>query len=264
MKKTITTNLVAAHLARTKSIAITASLELVEAVSDNAARVVACFNRRPTTEEASAVLTKHFGGRMVPVAESFREMSSENQRIVVAGFMALPTPERPLEETAALKEIAKNVFMDEADRGIWKVSDGKLVKASTDDLSDVMATASVKPYNPRNVKEALATISDVMGPSNTQLVAFFHEETAAVQYGVRIDATRVFSAEVGTAEIAHNLIVEAVNLEGQDIENPTEVASLINGGYDPQQSIDYYRKLFEHAPEYWAQVEDILKSRALI
>lgn len=264
MRKTITSSLVAAHLARTKSIAITASLELVESVSDSAARVVACFNRRPSTEEASAVLTKHFGGRLTPVVESFREMSADTQRVVVAGFMALPKPERPLEETAALKEIAKNVFMDEADRGIWKVSEGKLVKASTDDLTDIVATASIKPYNPRNVQEALASISDAMGPQNTQLVAFFHEETAAVQYGVRIDATRVFSAEVGVAEIAHNLIVEAVNLEGQDIESPAEVASLVNGGYDPQQAIDYYRKLFEHSPEYWVQVEDILKSRSLI
>lgn len=250
------------HLQKQKSKA-TASLETVAPVSDTVLRVVAKFNRNPSAEELAHVMSNHFGNRVEVVAGSFFSTHGASVgRTTITGYVRLPTQEMPLSETAGMKEIAKNVYMSDEDNSVWKVVGSNIVKTTKDDIMEVASVAQVRPLNRFKPEEALANVGAYQGVNNTQYIAFLHPETATIQFGARVGEEHVYSAEAGLCEISQLQVAHIRNLRGDDILD-FAAAQEVASHYDIQRTVDYYEKLFGDDPEFWNQLEDIIRNNAV-
>lgn len=238
-------------------VATTANLETVEQVNERLVRVVAAFNRLPSASEVASIMGQHFGQKLEVVPHSWR-VREESAKIVLSGFMRSKPEVRDAKESANLKMVVANVFMDESDNSIWQQQGNQLVKTKTEDLSELVAIASVQPINRREPKLALASVQPYVGPTNTQYVAFVDPVTASLSFGARIGEDHVYDPVNGVAEIAQNLVVHVVNLNGQD---RIEVAGV--NASDADAMVDYYAKVYEYDPEYFAQLEDMIRSQSV-
>ena len=238
-------------------VATTASLETVEHVNERLIRVVAAFNRVPTTEEVASTMNKHFGSKLDVVAGSWR-VREEAAKVVVSGFLKSKPEVRDAKEAASLKMVVANVFMDETDNSIWQQQGTQLVKTKSEDLAELVAIASVEPMNRRAPKVALAMVQPYVGPENTQYIAFVDPITASLTFGARIGTDHVYDPVNGVCEIAQNLVVQVVNLNGQDrIESAGVDASSVDS------MIDYYAKVYEYDPEYFVHLEEMIRSQSV-
>ena len=260
----------------------TARLEYVEQATESALRVVASFNREPSPEECAEVLGKTiFGGHLKIVPKSFRRVDDKTgSRVVLAGFMGAATQEMDIAELESddnrLKEVASgsNIYHLEDDDSIWRVDkeNNRLVKTMSEDLSEVMETASahVKPGIPSKPVIALATVAEkIDGPDNTQYIAYINPklDEAKVSFGARVDDSHVLDrATDQVVEIAQNMVIECKRMHGRDKmlaygEGADEPVAA-DAGYNRDDVVEYYRKVFGYNPSWLDKFEDIINKGA--
>lgn len=257
------------HIARQKTVPCTASLENVEAVSDSAVRVVARLNKMPESyEELAQVLESKLGNLVHLVPGSAAIYSREVSGMVVSAFAAKqPTVRSAFDIDENMREVASNVYMDDRDRSVWTKQGAHLVRKDQDDIAEVASVAKkhLRQANQMRPIEALAKVqSEFAGAGNTEAMTFFDTKSNKVQFGVRVGEDHVFSAEAGLCEVAQNLVIHSAQLFGQDNPNRAEVASLNDAGYDIDRTVQYYERLYGDDGDFWTQLEDQIRDKAMV
>lgn len=237
---------------------ITSRIEDHHMVNKDTVRVVASFNRNPNEVELRNQLAGHFNRKLEPVKNSFT-CHKKGNRILISGFMVKGRQTRPLEEQARLKEIAKNVYMDDQDSSIWTTVDNMLVKTVKEDLSEIASTVRPQPVIKNKPEEGLRLIPKYEGSSNTQFMKVFDVITSSITYGCRVNDNHIYSDKLGVVEVAQNTVVDYLLLKGMDKVSHIEVSSTSTEGM-----IEYYRKLLDYDPEYFRQMEKIIDERAVL
>jgi len=238
------------------------TVESCDIVANDIVRVVGAFNRQPSSEECVASFEDVFDGKLSHIKDSFR-VNKTYPKVVVSGYLKY-SDERPmsvLQKSECMKEISANVYMDSDDNSIWEIRGGKLVRNFDEDLTKLVTNVNCSPMTKGQPLEALASVKEFEGVDNTQYMAYVNPVTAEVSYGARVDDNHVYSAESGISEVSQQLIVDCKELGGQD--KVVSVAEDIPAGSGAQALVDYYSQVYKYDPDYFVQLEDIIRKNAV-
>lgn len=256
----------------------TARLEHVEQATEKTIRVSASFNREPTEAEVAEVLCDELFGKKVDIVPgSFRRRDTgSGSRVVLSGFLKAREGIRDLAQKEQLREIASNIYMDDADNSIWKLDqeNERLVGTISEDLSEILesASAQVAPGVPRRPQVALASVPEsIEGPDNTQYVAYVNPEldVPAVSFGAMVDDDHVLDRATGSVvEIAQNLVVEVCSMRGRDKmladDTSQEPKRDPMSGYKQSEMVEYYRQVYGYNPQWLDQFEKVINQGAWV
>jgi len=265
------------------------------------ARVVVCFNTDDADPaDLGAAVTAALGGKAVPVEDSFRFVHSHALPTAV-GFIRSNTEVLDFDEAQkrSMRTIAANVLMDASDESIWEVRHATagakvLVRQGTEDLASVLETAAVRVQR----TPMLASLG-VEFPEPRKFVAFVDPRFNAVRYGYVIesdaDATSVSILPFPSAEemaddqalmpadnsseemrgdgnvISQRLadrcapisvgldnLVETAHMNGND----SFAAIAAPGDSERSKMLDYYKKVYDYAPDYYEKVKETIQGHA--
>jgi len=253
---------VAKMYSRKDSNGLVMTVESCDVVASDIVRVVGAFNRKPTSEECVASFEDVFDGKLTHIQDSFR-VNKEYPKVVVSGFLKYSDvrPLSVLRKSECMKEVSSNVYMDNDDNSIWEIRGGKLVRNFDEDLTKLVSSVSCSPMTKGQPLEALASVKDFEGIDNTQYVAYVNPVSAEVSYGARVGDDHVYSAESGISEISQQLVIDCKELGGQDkVLSATDALPV---GTDAQSLVDYYSQVYKYDPDYFVQLEDIIRKNAV-
>jgi len=192
---------------------------------------------------------------------SFRRLKGyPDYRPVMAGFLCPNVEVRDYKEESTYKVMASNILMDPEDESLWKLSTSEsgnkyLTRQGQEDLSELLSIARTRDPS---IPTVASLASDVV---NREYVAYVDPTEYKMLYGYGIPAsagtTEVVERNTGKSVIVSNaLIVEIAALNDSDVF--TEVAA----PEDEKGMRDYYKEVYEYAPEYYSMLEEIIRNRA--
>ncbi len=210
------------------------------------------------------------GNKASPIEGSFRPVPGTRAFV---GFVSKNGEVRPYETAAvaSMKVMASNLLMDEKDHSLWEVrsnDDAKyLVRHQEDDLSDLLALASVRIDN----RELDIPVIASLGYSDAReqdCVVYVNPTTVEVSHGMVVASTGdsvkiVDITSKETLTIASDFVVEVASFNFDEMKGGfKEVAA-------PQEDTvlgmeDYWFKVFGQYPAYWAEFKKMLDSRATV
>lgn len=260
------TSLLDRHIKSRNGVAVTAKVDSATAISDNAIRVVAHFNRVPTEEECASKLESLFQGKVVAAPATFAVRRQKLGEVVIAGFMVgRPSVMSIHDIDENFHKVHANVYMDVRDQSVWSAENSHLIRQIEDDMAEVASLAVVKQNNRRVTDVALASVRRDFGNiQNTEVLSFFNVDTASFDVGVRVGADQVLSRENGLVTITPDVVIASRSLNG--VDNPqAEIAGYDPAvdGYDVEQTVNYYQQLFGHDPEFWERLEAQIRNKAM-
>lgn len=238
-----------------------------EMISPTLARVIITSSgEMPVQEEVRASIARMFQGLASPVSESFRKVTDG----VIAGFVKTAREVREYDEqqvtAGKLKVMAANLLMDTADQTLYEVkesSTGKyMVRQGDDDLTALVHLAC----HTKMTQPTFAHLASMPAESK-EFAAFVSPESEEVEHGY------VLSSEEGKMtvlpygadtplEITTSHLVEVCNLDGEDVKAfGTDMAAEVAA--DKSAMVEYYKKMFNYAPDYVAQVISIINMHAV-
>lgn len=222
-------------------------------------------------------------GKLSAVAGSFVKIGNEPVRTLVQGVMSLSHAVLPVSdnmEKHGFKAIASNIFMDQ-DENIWNVEEaegGKVaVRSNTidnpDELQGLLAKCSTEqvagtdPFYFESVASA-----QVDAPESGSFCTFVQEGKTV--FGVVVSS--VFETEdprsyTGEVVVLANgadqptkiddklLVANAGHIDYPEVEELESAAAGNVGKSQIDQMVDYYRKVFGHSPEFFAQLEQRIR-----
>jgi hypothetical protein len=240
----------------------TGKLTRIDSVSKKVNRVVARFNRTPSFTEVSNFIERTINKDVEAIPQSFRVRKKDTAGVHVTGFIRAKKRSMPISEaTASLKEVASNVFMDDADNSIWARKGDLVVKTVNEDLSELASKVEVaKTHVVRTPDMMLAKVSEFSGIKNTEILAFIDIESASVRYGPRVGEDHVFNKDTGLIEIAQDLVIDSEHTQGLDYAIRGDEETNIE---DPEKVVDYYENLYKYDGSYLDKVEKQIEDRAV-
>lgn len=277
---------------------IVASVHDYQQLTPKLARVIVCFN----SEEADpgdrfAAVTAALGGKAVAVDDSFRPIPS-NDLPAMLGFVRATTEVLDLSESKkrGMRALASNVLMDPSDESIWEVrhaaGSSMLVRQGVEDLASVLQTAKVH----RQRTPVLSAIG-LEPPEARRFVAFVDPNLNIVRYGYVIqsdlDTVEILpfpaADETGDAALLPRVDNDSEEMRGDGnvvsqrmadrcapinvgMDNLVETAHM-NGndsfevvaapaGNEREKMIEYYRKVYGYAPDYYQKIVEIIQGHA--
>lgn len=269
-------NKYAAAKANTKP---TAHLLRYELVTPSIAKVVATVSHDAGVQDNRAALASLFQGRATPIANSFREINTNNpqgQRMAMVGFVAANVLAQELtdEVSANFKEVAKNVLMDEHDRTMWQVTEHagrKFIRRQhQEDLSELMhETATVANVGiSRQYTEISSLMVDTSGDFN--VIAFVDPESLTIRTGYVCEQAsfengfQIAALCKDSTDLVHvdeRLVVQcAYNV---DPNNQLSSAVAETAGFADSETLKrYYAKVYGFSPEYLRELDDEIDQQA--
>tara|TARA_B100000214_G_scaffold357534_2_gene317202 strand:+ start:3819 stop:4637 length:819 start_codon:yes stop_codon:yes gene_type:complete len=217
-------------------------------------------------------------GKLSAVANSFVTINDEPIRTLIQGIMTLSHAVLPVTgdmEKHGFRSLSSNIFMDK-DENIWNVEeteDGKVaVRSNTidnpDELQGLLAKCCVKQVSgtdPAYFEAVASSVPDA--PESGAYVSFVHD--AKTKFGFVLSS--VFASESSSSYTGDVLVVaegvkEPLQISEKQIvanvgqldypEPDLETAASGNVGVSQkQQLVDYYQKVFGHAPQYFAELQ---------
>lgn len=239
-------------------------------ITDGLARVmITVSNPNASATEVCNAINQQLDGKAQAIPGSFRPMPGYEARGAAVGFISKNTEVRPVgaDELAGYRVLAGNMFMDEKDDSLWEARESNgsrfLVRKADESLSELVALASVAGRNELvHLPECASLATAVI--SSGEYVAYADEETASVRFGYVLsssdDSMEVLDSESKqTVEVNPELVVESVLMAGHD-----EVAS-VAAPSNPTKAdmLEYYSKLYKHAPAFYAQLEKIINEHSV-
>lgn len=266
-------------------------------LSKTLAKVVVTFstNSRPNAELAYSV-TQALDGRAEPIQGSFRWIGGRSLPTAV-GFVRVNASVRPFEEAAntEMKALASNMLMDRNDESLWEVrgnGDSRmLVRVGNEDLSELLVTAS---HSNRTGAHKLDSVYSMTSPG--EFVAFVDPQLEMCRYGYVLSMdSQNDSVEVVEAPMSPDEMDQGDDLNGNEemrgegnkiAQRMSERDAPVNVGLDclyescrlngtdtfkeiaepatkgKQHLIDYYKRVFSYAPEYFEDVKRIINERS--
>lgn len=262
------------------------------------ARVVACFNTVDANiGDLFAAVTAALGGKAVPVDGSFRVVHSHSLPTMV-GFVRSNAEVLDFDEGSkrGMRAMASNVLMDTSDESLWEVKQAAgakvLVRQGTEDLNAVLQTAKMQVARAPKLSSVASEV-----PEASRFVAFVDPRTSTTRYGYVLEASldaveilpfptaderqddlmlprvtndstelrgegNVISQRLRDAcapiSVGLDNLVETAHLAGQD--NFPQIAAPTGG--EKEKMIDYYRKVYDYAPDYYQRLVDVIQGHA--
>lgn len=217
--------------------------------------------------EASAVITKSLGGKVVPVADSFTVLSSNEGVDFITGFVVPQRTCKPFAEEG-LRAMAGNMFMDEEEH-LWKLQKTEagdiLVRSHVDNADEIRvmmqslcSNVTVPELHERDevMGEYTKNISAITGGAD---ILFVDPETQQVTPAVVIAEVSDVANHVavagafGSFAISRDLIVCATAFDGLENVNDAKELEAQASGFTLGDITDYYKKVFQRRPEYFDQ-----------
>lgn len=226
-----------------------------EMKSDTLAKVIISFTGRFNKDTIRAALQDKLDNLAAPVENSFRMIKAG----VAVGFLRANKEVRVVEDKelrANYRTMSSNIMMDNKDRSLWAVKEGRsgkfLARHGNEDLSDLVSAT----VNHRTDVPGLRHLSMAKAAAG-EFVAFVGK-TGDMDYGfaVRASATKV---EV-ISHTTHTPIVIDYSLVASINHVPVKKAfarDMVKAGIsraDKDQANEYWRKLYSYDPAYMQDV----------
>ena len=233
-----------------------------ELINDNLARVVFAFTGDWTKEQFLQKVTAMFDSHAVPVRDSFKKLTDN----AVVGFVFAQPDVRTFdkEDENKYRPITANVLMDTEDKSTWELKEGAsgkyLCRHGMEDLSELARGLYNKRVGYPTIRQ-LASEGDV---APQEFVAFVDPDEGEVSYGYALERSEgkvsVLSAVTQQVqEVDEKLIIHATNLMGED----QKMANLeLAANSDKSAMEQYYRKLYNYAPEYIAEIMKMISQHS--
>lgn len=216
--------------------------------------------------EASAVIAKSLGGKVIPVADSFTVLSSSEGADFITGFVIPQHTSKPF-NAEGLRAMAGNMFMDEEEH-LWKLQKTEagdiLVRSHVDNADEIRvmmqslcSNISVPELLERDEIVGQYTQS-IQGISGGDDILYVDPETNKVTPAVVIASVEDVANTVAVANaeggftISRDLIVCAASFDGLEDDEAKQLEAQASG-FTLEDITEYYRKVFQRRPEYFEQ-----------
>lgn len=238
----------------------TASITSYQMKSPVLAKVVVSTTGNPNAEELRQILAEKFEFKAAPVENSFRQI----QPGVSVGFIRANREIRVLEKDelkASYRVLSSNILMDNHDKSLWEIKSGAggqyLARQDVEDLSELV---EANVYHQRQNVPKLHQMTASRVNAN-ELVAFV-TENGSLDYGFVLksnsERAQVLSATTHTpTKVENDLIAGIYQVEIDRDTNKRIGVQLRANGLTPGQKLNaeqYYRALYDYAPEYLEEV----------
>lgn len=266
-------------------------------VTDNIHKVIVSFNtEEATAEQKYLAIANLFDNNASPIEKSFRELSG-TYKPTACGFICVNVESKPFTQEMAssgkYQTLAGNCMIDKEDESLWEVtSSGNnkyLVRKSQEDLSQLVSLASLKNQTAKYQKTVLSSVINKAFVND--YIAYVDKETATVKYGYVLADLEAYQPSVEDDELPDDfnvdgeddtlevldsetqepvnvepeLVVESAFLNGDDELNlPNSETASQYDSTNKSSMKEYYKQLYSHAPEYYAQLEKIIDGHAVV
>lgn len=261
---------------------VVASIQDYKEITPNLVKVVVAFNTGDADRsQRFHAIAKLLNGHGRPIDGSFRWIPNSSVHAAV-GFVAKNVEVRPYEAAAAsnFKALASNLLMDTTDESLWEVhaaGDEKyLARHSEESLSELVAMASLKQDNFRHDSPRLTQLASA-NVQHSEYVAYVNPQTLELAHGYVLASESesdldgvvevIDSESEDRVDVNPELIVESAFLNGSDVEyvRSKQVAVTFNPSqWDAAEMKNYYKQVFNWAPEYLREIEKIIDGHAVV
>lgn len=230
------------------------------------AKVMVSFTGRQTKESIRAALLEKLDRQAAPIDNSFRIVKANSLGGVAVGFLRAQREVRVVDNDkqlrASYRALGSNIMMDQNDKSLWEVKDGAggkyLARHGNEDLSELIQASVHRRADIPGIR-ALAMAK----AAKHELVAFV-SPSGDMDYGFAIgtrdDAVRVVSHTTQTAQaVDYNMVTFMAKVPLPKSVHQRIVQAGISRE-DKNQQIEYYRKLFSYAPDYLADVIEMVNN----
>jgi hypothetical protein len=230
----------------------------IDPQNPNIAQVVISYTGKFNKETLRASLREKFDNRVAPVEDSFHEIKAGAAVGFLRANREVRMPDQQELRASYRKVGASNIMMSDADNSLWEVKEGKsgkyLARTGQEDLSELVQ-ASVNRRTDIPGLRHLATAS----VANNEFVSFV-SKSGDLDHGF-VMATNKENTKVKLVSFATRTDT-IVNLENVTaiarIPLPqTFVQQMATAGIsreDKSQASEYWKKLYDYAPNYLSDV----------
>lgn len=234
-----------------QNIVSTVSITDYKMQTNTLAKVMVSFTGNQTKDELRAALTEKFDGLAAPVEDSFRIVKAG----VAVGFVRANKEVRVVDDRelrAAYRVMSSNIMMDNADKSLWEIREGKagkfLARHGHEDLSELV-NASV---NRRQDIPAIRHIQ-IAKAAPGEFVSFV-SKTGDMDHGFCVASSdkqvKLVSMTSRSATVVDYEVVTAISQVPIHKAFVKQMATAGISRADKQQQIEYWTKLYSWAPEY--------------
>lgn len=249
----------------------------------NTAAVTAVITHAPKQldqQSIASAITHACGTKMVAIAGSFNKLQGSLTQTVVHGAVKVATHVIPYDEkTCPFTSISSNMFLDE-NEDTWslrKTAEGKvLVKSNfidnANDIAEIMQSCSSVQAEQRHgiAKELSALASNVAQVQSTinqgSFVAVAHageliygSVTARVTDGQKEQLAILPTNSPNRILVSESAVMHSENITCGALEGGFESCS---GSNTMERLLQYYGKLYANFPDYFAKLEERIRSHA--
>ncbi len=230
----------------------------IDAQYPNLAQVVISYTGKFDKETLRASLREKFDNRVAPVEGSFHEIKAGAAVGFLRANREVRMPDQQELRASYRKVGASNIMMSDADNSLWEVKEGKsgkyLARTGQEDLSELVQ-ASV---NRRTDIPGLRHLSTASAATN-EFVSFV-SKSGDLDHGF-VMATNSEKVKLVSFATRQETIVPLENVTAiSRVPLPQSfVKQMATAGISREektQACDYWKKLYEYAPNYLSDILD--------
>ncbi len=230
----------------------------IDAQSPNLAQVVISYTGKFDKETLRASLREKFDNRVAPVEGSFHEIKAGAAVGFLRANREVRMPDQQELRASYRKVGASNIMMSDADNSLWEVKEGKsgkyLARTGQEDLSELVQ-ASV---NRRTDIPGLRHLSTASAATN-EFVSFV-SKSGDLDHGFVMatngEKVKLVSFATRTDTIVPLENVTAISRVPLPQSFVKQMATAGISREDKTQASDYWKKLYEYAPNYLSDILD--------
>jgi len=231
-----------------------------ELQSPTLARVIVSYTGHMTREQIRANLLEHFDNQAAPVENSFHIIKSHNNGGAAVGFVRANKEVRVVDDKeirAGYRMMASNIMMDNADRSLWEVREGRggkfLARHGQEDLSELVE-AKLQRRQDIPALRHIAMASAVKGE-----FASYVSKTGDVDHGFVLAANAEKIQVLSSTTQVPEIVVMAKVTRLDRVPVPKEFhKQMLKANISPEdkaQAKEYWTKLYSYDPDFLADVK---------
>jgi len=231
-----------------------------ELQSPTLARVIVSYTGHMTREQIRANLLEQFDNQAAPVENSFHIIKSHNNGGAAVGFVRANKEVRVVDDKeirAGYRMMASNIMMDNADRSLWEVREGRggkfLARHGQEDLSELVE-AKLQRRQDIPALRHIAMASAVKGE-----FASYVSKTGDVDHGFVLAANAEKIQVLSSTTQVPEIVVMAKVTRLDRVPVPKEFhKQMLKANISPEdkaQAKEYWTKLYSYDPDFLADVK---------
>lgn len=224
-----------------------------ELMSPTLARVIIAWAGKMGRSEMYDALGQKLQYLAAPVENSFRRLTNTSAIGFIRANREIREFQSPKTLTARYKVMGSNILMDKGDRTLWEVKSGPtgqyIARHGNEDLTELVEAATSRGRG--DVPRLSRVTAARAAPSE---LAAFCTKSGVMDYGF-VTSTgdkrcRVISQSTLGPVIVPNTMIASLHQVEIDRELHQQVMAKLDDGGERKKASDYWRTLFEYAPEY--------------